>query len=340
MSHILFMKLLAIFIVVSIGWVVGRLKWLGDADVARILSNTAFYVFIPALLFRTMVRLDLAHLPVATLAAFFGPALALLLGVYVLQRRAQAHPVNAQEREEAEVSVAAPAVRAMSSAFGNNLQIGLPLVAALFGEAGLAIHIAIISMHSLILMTTATALAENDLSRQRQRGGGAGTRWRTLGVTVRNTLIHPVVLPILCGLAWQRAVGGLPALADEILLTLSQAVIPLCLVLIGLSLAQYGLRGGLRQACRIAALKLFVLPSVVGAIGLWGLGLSGMPLAVVVLAAGLPIGVNSLIFAQRYQALEAETTTAVVVSTLGFLFTAPLWLWLASTLGGGLGAPG
>ena len=327
MPGVLFLKLLAIFVVVAIGWVVGRLQWLGERDAARTLSGAAFYIFIPALLFRTMVRLDVRHLPWGTLSAFFGPALSLLLGVYLWQRRSLAHA-------QPPLPVTAPSVRAMTSAFGNNVQVGLPLVAALFGEAGLPIHVAIISLHSLILMTTATALAESDLARQRQRENGLEGRWRALAITARNALIHPVVLPILCGLAWQGVFGGLPALADEILLTLSQAVIPLCLVLIGLSLAQYGLRGGLRQACVLVALKMLVLPAVVMAVSWWGLGLTGVPLAVVVLAAALPIGVNALIFAQRYEALEAEATTAVVVSTLGFMLTAPLWLAVLSLVSG------
>ena len=197
----------------------------------------------------------------------------------------------------------------------------------------MSIHIAIISLHSLVLMTSATVLAESDLARERHRSGGRGGRWHALGVTARNTLIHPVVLPILCGLAWWAVFGALPALADEILLTLSQAVIPLCLVLIGLSLAQYGLRGGVRQAAVLVALKLLLLPTVVLLVARWGLGLGGVPLAVVVLAAALPIGVNALIFAQRYEALEAEATSSVVLSTLGFMLTAPLWLAILAALG-------
>lgn len=328
MSSLLFLKLLAIFVVVAIGWVVGRLKWLGEADVARTLSNAAFYIYIPALLFRTMVRLDVANLPWSTLAAFFGPALALLVAVYLWQRQ-----VRVRSEQAAALRVTAPSVRAMTSAFGNNVQVGLPLVAALFGEAGLAIHIAIISLHSLVLMTTATVLAESDLARERHRDGGNDGRWRALMVTARSTLIHPVVLPILCGLAWQGLFGPLPALADEILLTLSQAVIPLCLVLIGLSLAHYGIRGNLRQAAVLVALKLFLLPTVVLLAAHWGLGLEGVPLAVVVMAAGLPVGVNALIFAQRYEALEAEATSSVVLSTLGFMLTAPLWLAVLTAVG-------
>jgi malonate transporter len=55
-------------------------------------------------------------------------------------------------------------------------------------------------------------------------------------------------------------------------------------------------------------------------------GLSGLPLAVVVVMAALPTGTNALIFAQRYDTLQAEATAAVVVSTLAFAATASIWL--------------
>jgi malonate transporter len=55
-------------------------------------------------------------------------------------------------------------------------------------------------------------------------------------------------------------------------------------------------------------------------------GLAGQPLAVVVMMAALPSGTNALIFAQRYNTLQAESTAAIVVSTLAFAGTASLWL--------------
>jgi malonate transporter len=63
------------------------------------------------------------------------------------------------------------------------------------------------------------------------------------------------------------------------------------------------------------------------------LGLGGVPLAIVVMMAALPVGSNALIFAQRYQTLQAETSTAIVVSTLAFVAAAPLWLAVLHALG-------
>ena len=201
-------------------------------------------------------------------------------------------------------------------------------------EAGLQIHLAIVSLHALVLLTLATALVELDLARARHAlGGGRSQLAKTLLSTARKTVIHPVVLPVLIGLAWNALGLPLPSVADEILQTLGQAVVPLCLVLIGMSLAYYGVQGAAKVAVALSVLKLVVLPAIVLAIAHWGFRLEGLPLAVVVMMAALPIGSNALIFAQRYRTLEADTTTATVLSTLAFVVTAPVWLSVLSWLG-------
>ena len=214
------------------------------------------------------------------------------------------------------------------------MQVGIPLAAALFGETGLALHITIVSLHSLTLLTVLTALVELDLAHEQRRADPGSARLaRMLATTVKNTVIHPVILPVLAGLVWNASGAALPAVVDEILATLGQAVVPLCLVLIGVSLAHYGVRGALRGAVTLSVLKLVLQPIIVLAFARGVLGLGGVPLAIVVMMAALPVGSNALIFAQRYQTLQAETSTAIVVSTLAFVVTAPLWLAVLHAIG-------
>ncbi len=318
MSALVFVKLFAIFAVVAIGWLVARSDRLGSGDPARTLSGAAFYIFVPALLFRTTARIDFATLDARILLAFFGPTLLLVGLVYlVLRLRGPAAPGRAAE----------PSVRAITASFGNTVQVGIPLATALFGETGLALHITIVSLHSLTLLTVLTALVELDLAHQQRRADPGSARLaRMLATTVKNTVIHPVILPVLAGLAWNLSGLALPGVADEILATLGQAVVPLCLVLIGVSLAHYGVREAMRGAVALSVLKLVLQPIIVLAFARGVLGLGGVPLAIVVMMAALPVGSNALIFAQRYRTLQAETSTAIVISTLAFVVTAPLWL--------------
>ena len=317
MNALIFAKLAAIGLIAGFGWVVGRMRWLGDerAEPARVLANAAFYLFAPALLFRTSARLDLAHLPWALLAAFFVPVVGLMGAVYAWQRL---------WRVRRGLPVAAPSVRAISATFGNTLQIGIPVVAGVFGEAGLGLLLTVIGVHALVLLLVITTLVELDLARS--QAGPDSHLASVLLSTLRNAVIHPVVLPVLAGLLWN--VAGLPLWGplDEVLQLLGSAMVPLCLTLIGMTLAYLGLPRQLDGAIAVSLLKLLLQPALVWAVAAGLFGLSGLTLSVLVVAAALPTGSNAMMFAQRYRAQEVETTAVNVLSTLGFAVTAPLWL--------------
>ena len=321
-------KLLAIMATVAMGWLAARLGWLkriavdgagaaSGSDPVRILSSVAFTLFVPALLFRTMVRQDLSALPWRVLAAYFVPALLCTLAFYAWQRRAGLQPA------------AAPATRTVAAVYGNAVQLGIPMAAALYGETGLALHLALVSLHGVVLLTLLTVLVEADLARDK----GQTSRRDTLRMMLRNSLIHPVVLPVLAGLAWNLTGLGLHPVLDQTLLGLGSAAVPVCLVLIGVTLATYGARGGLPSALRVSAFKLLLMPALVLVVARYGFGLSGVPLAVLVMMAALPVGSNAIIFAQRYGTLEGEVTLAILASTVGFMATAALWLALLGALG-------
>lgn len=339
MSLILLNKLLAIFCTVALGWVAGRLRWLGEPaggiDPARLLGNAAFYIFVPALLFRTMARLDIAAMPWATVVAYFVPVVVMLLGVYTVERLRRRGQVTAS-LDVGEREAAAPATRAITGVFGNAVQVGIPVVTALYGEAGLGLHIALVSLHALVLLSTLTVLVELDLARARAAHDASASLWRTLRNTVRNTVIHPVVLPVLAGGLYNATGWPLPGPLDETLQLLGTAVAPLCLVLIGITLAYTAGRtvmGAARSALSLSVVKLLALPALVLGVAHWGFGLTGLPLQVAVTMAALPTGSNALIFAQRYRTQEAQATTAIVLSTVGFVLTAPLWLAVLGWVG-------
>lgn len=319
-SSVVALRLVGIFAVIALGWFAGRTRLLGDGgDTARVLSNAAFYLFTPALLFRTTARIDLGGLPWATLAAFFGPVVLLLLAVYLWQRRGwRAEP-------------AGPSVRAIAVSFGNTVQLGIPIATALFGETGLALHVAIVSLHALTLLTLLTVLVEADLARA--DGGGRAGSWDTVVTTARRAVVHPVVLPVLVGLTWNLLRLPVPGPVDDVLALLGQAVVPVCLVTIGLSLHQYGVVGVAGPAVALSVGKLVVQPALVLVAAHWGAGLTGVPLAVVVLCAALPIGSNALLFAQRYRAREGEATAGIVLSTFAFVVTGPAWLLVLAAIG-------
>ena len=336
MSLIVLHKLLALFFTVAVGWVAGRMRWLGEpaggTDPARLLGNAAFYIFVPALRFRSTARLDLSRMPWTMVLAFFVPVLVLAALVVVWGRRRQ-RGQRAADLAAGELAAAEPTARAIAVVFGNSVQVGIPLAAAIFGDTGLGMHVALVSLHALVLLTVLTLMVEIDLGRARAQHEASASLRRTLRKTVRNTVIHPVTLPVLAGLGVNLLGLPMPGPLDETLALLGSAVAPLCLVLIGISLAYTRVAGAVGAALQLSVLKLLVQPALVLVVAHWGFGLAGLPLQVVVLMAALPTGSNALIFAQRYRAGEVQATATIVVSTLGFMLSAPLWLALLARLG-------
>ena len=305
-------KLLPIFLLAFAGYLFGRSKAFDSGQVTLGISNVAFYLFVPALLFRTTARIDLASLQFQALAVFFVPSVLLLLAVVLFERRQQ-------------TSADAATVRALSMTFGNTVQIGIPVVVAAFGEVGLAIHATIIAVHALVMLTTATILIEWD-RRDRQTVGRIASIVGVLLPMLKQTLIHPVILPVVAGFAWNFLKLPLTGAVDATLIILAQAAVPLCLVLIGLSMAHYGIKGVIKPALTVSAVKLLVQPLLVALVAFWLVPLAPTVAAVTVLCAALPVGANPLLFAQRYNVAERETTAAIVVSTVLYGGTVTLLL--------------
>ena len=84
----------------------------------------------------------------------------------------------------------------------NTVLLGIPLVKLSFGDAGLVILLMLISLHSLILYSTATLFLEfGDVAAGRQGEAASRSRAR-MWESVRNTVMSPVILPIILGLVW------------------------------------------------------------------------------------------------------------------------------------------
>jgi len=85
-------------------------------------------------------------------------------------------------------------------------------------------------------------------------------------------------------------------------------------------LAGQNLRATWRPAVAVVLFKNLVLPLAVAVVAWWA-GVRGVAYTVMVVAAGLPIGANAFIFAQRYRVAQDITTSAMGLSTVMALVT-------------------
>ncbi len=305
-AHPVFVSLTPVFLLIGLGYLAGRLQWIREAAV-KDLSNLVFLLLIPALLFRTMSAVRFETLDLRPLLAYF-PAALLLLAVSIAWRGANRRSV----------------VVGLASTFSNMVMIGITLVELAYGKAGLVTLLTLVSVHALILLSIGSVVLELVVAREaRGQGAAAPHLWATVGSVAKGTLIHPIPLPIICGLLFAQTGWTLPVVVDKPLQLLGSAFGPIALVLVGVSLASTPLAGHWRAAVQVVVAKNLVLPVLVG-LAAWAVGITGLPLTVMVVAAALPVGANVFLFAQRYQTAQELTTASMGLSTVAALFTLSL----------------
>jgi hypothetical protein len=154
---------------------------------------------------------------------------------------------------------------------------------------------------------------------------------RVIGGAFYRAIIHPVPLPIIAGLLFAQSGLHMPEAIDTPIALLGGAFSPVALVMVGITLALTPVGQHWRGALVQALMKNVVHPLLVAVLGL-ALGLRGLPLTVMVVAAALPIGANVFLFSQRYRTAEELVTASVVVSTGLALLTLTVVMALANRL--------
>jgi len=311
-AHPVVASLTPVFLLIAAGFLAGRRQWI-RAEAVKDLSNLVFLLLIPALLFRTMSAVRFQTLDLMPIVAYFVATLG-LLAIAIVWRGFNCRSV----------------VMALAGVFSNMVMIGIPLVGLGYGQQGLVTLLTLVSVHALILLTVASVVLELAAARQsRQAGGEAPHLLQTAWSAFKGALIHPIPLPILCGLLFAQTGWSLPAVVDKPLQLLGSAFGPLALVLVGVSLARTPLAGHWREALWLTTSKNLVLPVLVG-LSAWAFGIRDLPLTVMVVAAALPIGANVFLFAQRYQVVQELTTASMGLSTVLALFSLSLVMLLMS----------
>ena len=311
MNSLVLTSLLPVILLISAGFAAARLDWVRETAV-KDLSNLVFFLLMPALLFRTMGRVYVEQLDFKPVAAYFLAVGVLVVGTFLLQgfnRRA--------------------AVLALAVTYSNAIMIGIALVTLVFGQAGLVTLLTLIPVHSLVLLTGATVLLELAMASERA-SGSARQRWlSTVLKALQNALFHPLTLPLLAGLLFAQTGWVLPPMMEMPLDLLARAFSPMALILVGVTLGFTRVGSHWRGALKLAAVKNILHPMLVYGLCL-GLGVKGLPMAIMVVAAALPMGANVFLFSQRYGVAQELITASVAVSTVLSVLTLTLALMLVS----------
>jgi len=287
-----------IFIVVGVGYLLGRTRVIGD-HAHEVLSRLVFFVFTPALLFHSMVTSDLSVVFSSTLVIAGGSAF-LIGALYVVVaklwfRRAVPELV----------------IGGLSSSYVNSVNLGLPIAIFVLDDAS---FIAPLLLFQILIYSPIALLALDLTALDRDSG-------RSL---LRDSLVAPITNPIvvggLAGLSVSLIGWTPPAAVMSPLKMLGDASVPAALLAFGLSLTGVAVfkKGASprRDIALASVLKMIVMPLAVYAIARWGFGQTGEALFAQVVIAALPTAQNVLVYATRYRRGQILARDTALITTL------------------------
>ena len=280
-----------------------RLKVL-PADAAQVLTLVVLYVCLPAAVLRYAPRLELS---VALLGVAVVPWLLLLATVLLVGVLARMLKLRRDQH----------GVLLLTVALGNTSFLGYPLTRALIGEDALPYAVVYDQFGAFLIMSTFGLWV---LARY---GGDAEPSPREM---VRKVLLFPPLWALVVGLTVMPA--SPPSWIDGALLRLSEALLPLAMLTIGLSV-QFALpRDELRPLAAGLVLKLALMPAL-ALLLVPLLGMTGDMARTTVLEAAMPSMVTAGALAIAQGMAPRLAAAMVGYGLLLSLVTLPLWARVA-----------
>lgn len=304
---------LPVFAVILLGYGLGKTRLFGE-EAVRALTNFCFFVTIPALLFRSMARLEAPH----------GDALLIVFAFYAAVLATFALALAAG-RLLFGMKLAEQALFAVGGTYSNILLLGLPLAITAFGEPAVLPASALLALQSPILFTLTSITVEIG------RGGAEGNRTGMLAIlaTAALSLVKtPILTAMVAGVLWGLTGFGLDPVVDKSLAFLGQAATPTALFALGASLTRFSIGGDLRQVAALGVLKLVVLPVACFLSAQYLFRLAPLYVAIAALCGAMPTGVTAFVLAMRYELLVARIAASVIVtSAIAWIIAAGLLAW-------------
>lgn len=315
MLHIILYAIVPIFVVMALGYFSGKKGAFSGAD-ARILNKVVLNYALPAALFVSIVKANRAMLSAdlkLTLIAF-----TVLLACFFL-----VYFVFKMYKGNTSGDAAISALISGSPTIGF---LGFAVLEPIFGTSasvGLVIAIVAIEVNAIGIPVGLCLLNAGQAKKAAALNGGkAPNPW----LPVLNAIKQPVawapilaVILVLCGVKW-------PACLDPSFTLLAGANASVAVFAAGITLSsvKIELNG---QVFMGSFLKLIIMPLAVLAVGLV-FHMDPFNLKMLVVSAALPPAFSGIIIASRYNTYVATGTSSLAVSTLLFMGTCPMWIWL------------
>lgn len=280
-------------LIILIGFVAGRTVKLEHQP----LSQLVLYILVPALIVSSLYHSKItAESAIALVIAMVLTTTLLYLTVLLLSRLCQL-PANLRKSLVATTLV------------GNVGNLGLPIIAFAFGEAGLERAVIVLITASMLMAGVGPALLKE----------------QGIQTSVTLTLKLPLVWAMLGGMLLRNPAVQLPLSLIRGIEMLGNAAIPVALVTLGMQLAKIRIAIG-RYELLVSGLRLLYAPLLAYGVG-YILKLQELDLQVLVMQSAMPAAVNSLIWASEFGGDPPRVARAIMVSTVISLVSLPAALW-------------
>lgn len=279
--------------VVLVKWRLVRKEFFED------LSTVVFKAFVPVFLFVNVYETGLEDIG-TTLFSYFTPVLV----IFVILALTMSHRI------------------ALTSTFSNNVLVGIPVILSVAGQKGLAISLAVISGHSLILFTTFFLFST--------RVNVTPSKFKAaLGI-----FSNPVIVGVILGLLFNIFEIPIPKQLFTPLDMISDAALPLALIILGSSLASLGKisRSVITKTLIVTTIKLMLLPLVVFSFGYWVVGLNETQLISLTILAACPTGISVMPFVEAVESERKVAHNTIALSTLLSVVTIPITIWIVQSV--------
>lgn len=196
-----------------------------------------------------------------------------------------------------------------------NTFVALSLAATLYGDEGLALT----AIAAAAMIPTANVISVLGFSQYSDRK----IRQNPLLELFRNPLVIACVIGVLIN------VSGLviPPVADRVIDTLASAALALGLLVAGAGLDREALQHAGTRTLFWSLTRLLMLPIMAISIALW-LGVEGVGLTVVAIAAATPTATNGYILARQLGGDAPFMANLIATQTVLAILTMPLVMWI------------
>lgn len=276
-------NLLPIFLGVAIGFILGKYLHIP----ARPLSQVAFYLFSPCLIFRLLTTSQLAVLDILKTIAYMSLLMLSVGGLAWLFGRSF--------RLERSLLTAV----VLTSIFMNAGNYGLPVTLFAFGEDALAYATLTFVTMNVLINTVGVLIATSD---------SVGILQALKGLLRLPAPYALVLAMIFLSQGWQ-----LPLAIDRTVTIFSNAAIPTMMLLLGIQLQSAHWVGQTKALALATTMRLVVSPILaIGFSRLWGI--SGSAYQASVLQSAMPAAIFNTVIATEFD-VEPSFVTAVVFAT-------------------------